>query len=81
MLSHTCVKAAASSNKYVAPHERGLSDAALLALLKRNLGSNEYKRVLKAEKNNGKSPEDARELAKAAMRMKKTSLSSDDIRA
>jgi hypothetical protein len=81
MLSYSCVKAAARSKNYVAPHERGLSEAALLALLKRNLGSNEYKRVLKAEKNNGKSPEDARELAKAAMRVKKASVSLDDIRA
>ena len=81
MLSYSCVKAAARSKNYKAPHERGLSDAAVLALMRRNLGSNEYKRVLKAEKINGKSPEDARELAKATMRMKKASLSSDDFRA
>ena len=81
MLSHSCVKAAASSKRNVAPHERGLSDAALLALLKKNVGSNEYERVLKVETDNGKSPEDARELAKAAMRVKKASVSLDDIRA
>ena len=81
MLSYSCVKAAARSKNYVEPHERGLSDAALLALMRRNLGSNEYKRVLKAEQINGKTPEDARELAKAAMRVKKASVSLVDITA
>ena len=79
MLSYSCVKAAARSKNYKAPHERGLSDAAVLALMRRNLGSNEYKRVLEDEQINGKSPEDARELAKVAMRVKKASVSLDDI--
>ena len=81
MLSHSCVKAAARSKGIVAPHERGLSPAALLSLLRKNVGSNEYKRVLKVEMDNGHSPEDARLLAQVAMRAKKASLSLDDIKA
>ena len=79
MLSYSCVKAAARSKHYKAPHERGLSDAAVLALMRRNLGSNEYKRVLKIEQINSKSPEETRELAKVTMRVKKASVTLDDI--
>ena len=81
MLSHSCVKAATRNKESVAPHERGLSPTALLSLLRKNQGSNEYKRVLKVEIDSGTSPEEARELAKVAMRVKKASLSLDDIMA
>ena len=80
MLSHSCVKASSSRKNYVAPHERGLSDVALLALLKKILGSGVYKSVLKFEMDNGKNKEDATEIAKVAMRAKKKSLSLADIR-